>query len=132
MACRLLATHEQAPDHPRLYEPAATLAAGRLADPDQIIALDQPPEQTRDQIQNALLGDYHAAAPPPLTSTSPDSAGGSAATPTAPCSQPAATTSTTCACARAVSDPVRPRWVDSPSQPGTHRATLRARTSQNP
>jgi len=60
MACRLLAAHEQAPDHPRLYEPAATLAAGRLADPDQIIALDQPPEQTRDQIQNALLGDYHA------------------------------------------------------------------------
>jgi hypothetical protein len=59
MARRLLAAHEQAPDHPRLYEPAATLAAGRLPDPDQILALDQPPEQTRDQIQHALLGDYH-------------------------------------------------------------------------
>jgi hypothetical protein len=60
-ARRLLAAEADiADEHPRLFRLAATLAKGRLVDEDAIAILDQPAEQTRAEVQRAILGDYDA------------------------------------------------------------------------
>jgi hypothetical protein len=60
-AHRLLAAKADIADkHPRLCQLAATLADGHLANEVAVAALDHPAEQTRAQIQQAILGDYSA------------------------------------------------------------------------
>ncbi len=55
----LAAEADIADEHPRLCRLAAGLAEGHLVDAAAIAALDQPAEQTRAEIQQRLLGDYH-------------------------------------------------------------------------
>jgi hypothetical protein len=58
---RLLAASDDiADEHPRLCRLAAALAVGHLASPEEIADLDDPPAQSRAQIQQAILGGYHA------------------------------------------------------------------------
>jgi hypothetical protein len=59
-ARRLLAsTDDIADEHPRVCRLAATLAAGHLASPEAVAALDDSPAQPRAQIQHVLLGDFY-------------------------------------------------------------------------
>jgi hypothetical protein len=58
---RLLAAEDDiADEHPRLFRLAAALAARHLASPEAIADLDDPPAQSRVQIQQAILDGYHA------------------------------------------------------------------------
>jgi hypothetical protein len=60
-ARRLLAAQDDiADEHPRLCRLAAVVATGHLASPDEIAALDDPPAESRTQIQQAVLGDFYA------------------------------------------------------------------------
>jgi Replication-relaxation len=56
----LAAKDELADIHPRRCRLAATLAAGKLASVDEIAALNDPPNESRAEVQRGILEEYHA------------------------------------------------------------------------
>lgn len=60
-ARRLLAARDHiAADHPRLHRLATTLAAGNLLSDNDSVCLNAPPAVTHAEIQQEILGGYHA------------------------------------------------------------------------